>query len=48
VQKHAFFTGIDWAKLANLEVPPPFKPTIKGKDAGNFDPEVLLFLNCGP
>ncbi len=35
VQKHPFFTGIDWVKLANLEVPPPFKPTIKA----NFDPE---------
>ena len=39
VQSNAFFAGLDWEKLANLEVVPPFKPNIKGKEASNFDPE---------
>jgi len=39
IQKNPFFADINWEKLANLEVPPPFKPTVKGKEATNFDPE---------
>ena len=46
IQRHPFFTGMDWAKLEKLEIPPPFKPTIKGKDAGNFDPEVGCLVPC--
>ena len=39
VQSNPFFAAIDWTKLANLEIVPPFKPTIKGNEASNFDPE---------
>ena len=29
IKKHAFFSGLDWDKLAKRAIPPPFKPSIK-------------------
>ncbi|RWS26702.1 Csa-inaC-like protein [Leptotrombidium deliense] len=38
VRIHPFFRRIDWDKIANREVQPPFKPKIKHKkDVSNFD-----------
>jgi hypothetical protein len=40
IMDHAFFRGVEWDKLAKLEVPPPFKPKqAKKGEAANFDPE---------
>uniref|UniRef100_A0A3P9KKT9 Protein kinase C n=1 Tax=Oryzias latipes TaxID=8090 RepID=A0A3P9KKT9_ORYLA len=40
VTSHVFFTGIDWEKLNNREMEPPFKPRIKTpEDVNNFDPD---------
>lgn len=34
-----FFDEIDWTKLANKEVRPPYCPKVEGaKDTTNFDP----------
>lgn len=39
-QSHSFFARLDWAKLENRELEPPFKPLIKNpKEANNFDSE---------
>lgn len=38
VKSHPFFTGIDWKKLENLEVTPPFVPKVAGGyDVSYFD-----------
>ncbi|XP_064478192.1 protein kinase C, brain isozyme-like isoform X2 [Ornithodoros turicata] len=38
VRTHPFFRRIDWDKIENREVQPPFKPKIKHrKDVSNFD-----------
>jgi len=41
IKKHLFFKGINWKKLLNKEIDPPFRPTVpKGKlDTSNFDEE---------
>ncbi|XP_078126742.1 serine/threonine-protein kinase N1b isoform X4 [Sander vitreus] len=40
VKKQPFFRGMDWEALLQRKVPPPFVPTIGGKeDVSNFDVE---------
>ena len=39
IENHAFFKETDWGKMQRMEVPPPYVPPSKGKDASNFDPE---------
>jgi len=40
IKDHVFFRHINWLKLMNREVQPPFKPKIKSKRSfDNFDPE---------
>ncbi|CAG9331908.1 unnamed protein product [Blepharisma stoltei] len=38
LKQHQFFEGMDWVKLANKEIPVPFKPKVTGpRDLRNFD-----------
>jgi len=40
VKKHPFFKSIDWTKLENKEIEPPFRPCLKSElDTRFFDPE---------
>jgi len=40
VKAHPFFTGIDWEKLLNCEIEPPYKPPVKdAKSTALIDPE---------
>jgi len=42
MKKHQFFNGIDWEKLYNKEVTPPYIPTVKSiDDTSNIDNEIV-------
>jgi len=39
IKSHPYFKGIDWEKLVNKEIPPPFIPPVKGaSDTSMVDP----------
>ena len=39
IKKHPFYAGLDWVKLAALELVPPFKPKLSKNPTEHFDPE---------
>ncbi|KAL7714072.1 non-specific serine/threonine protein kinase [Entamoeba marina] len=40
IKSHPWFEGLDWDKLVKKELPPPWKPVVRGDDdAGNIDDE---------
>ena len=42
IKKHVFFDDMDWNKLYEKKIEPPYKPQVKGpEDTSNFD-EVFL------
>jgi len=46
IRKHPFFSRIDWNKIKNKQLEPPFVPTIKSAlDVSNFDAD---FINEQP
>jgi len=32
IKGHAFFKDIDWKKMKDKKIKPPYKPTLKGED----------------
>ena len=52
IKRHPFLRPINWRKLANVEIPSPFKPMVSGVDCvNNFDKEFteqpVLDTPCG-
>jgi serine/threonine protein kinase len=46
IKNHLWFKGMDWVKLENQEIPPPYLPPVKGNgDSSNFD---IYEENYGP
>ena len=38
IKRHPFFEKIDWQRLAQKKIQPPFKPSVRGPvDVSNFD-----------
>ena len=38
IKRHPFFEKIDWRRLAQKKIQPPFKPSVRGPvDVSNFD-----------
>ena len=40
IKAHSFFSPLNWEKLESRQLPPPYKPQVKGKkEVNNFDSE---------
>jgi hypothetical protein len=38
VKNHSFFKGVDWVKMKNLMIDPPFRPRVRNEeDITNFE-----------